>query len=162
MTLIDLGEVHDDVAPSSPSSRPPRSVGRPLRVGLVVVLLLGVLAAAAPPAKPVRAVVPGTAGAQTFLTEDTLYVVEPPAGGGHITAYPLPRRATARPRLPPRWQVPVPGSPFWITPAPDGSVLVSVQSAGTPGSGRSPWTARRGGSGGGSPVSPASTPSGRC
>ncbi|MFI7574808.1 PQQ-binding-like beta-propeller repeat protein [Micromonospora sp. NPDC049497] len=132
MTLIDLGDLRDEVEPSAPSRRP-HGVGRPVRVGLVLVLLLAVLAAAAPPPGRVHAVVPGTAGAQAFLSEDTLFVAEPPAGGGELIAYPLPDRATGRPQRPePRWRMrmPSPGPVWRVQSAPGGMVLVGLEAGG--------------------------------
>ncbi|MGN9809786.1 outer membrane protein assembly factor BamB family protein [Micromonospora sp. BQ11] len=132
MTLIDLGDLRDEAEPSAPSRRP-RAVGRPVRVGLVFVVLLAVLAAAAPPAGRVHAVVPGTSGAQAFLTAHTLFVAEPPAGGGELIAYPLPDRTTGRPqRLEPRWRMrmPSPGPVWWVQSAPDGMVVVALEAGG--------------------------------
>ncbi|MGC4896481.1 PQQ-binding-like beta-propeller repeat protein [Micromonospora sp. DT31] len=73
MTLIDLGELRDEPAPEA--SRPPRSVGRPFRILLALVVMLATLTAGAPPARPRVSTLPGGLGAAVFISGDGVFVV---------------------------------------------------------------------------------------
>ncbi|MFI2667197.1 outer membrane protein assembly factor BamB family protein [Micromonospora carbonacea] len=95
MTLIDLGEVRGDGEPAS-ASRPPRAVGRPLRVALAGVLALFVLASSTPVARPASAVLGGQLGSQVVVLGGRVYVLAPEVGSGgsrEVTAHATPARA---------------------------------------------------------------------
>ncbi|MEV5818549.1 PQQ-binding-like beta-propeller repeat protein [Micromonospora haikouensis] len=97
MTLIDLGEVRGDREPE-PAPRPPRAVGRPLRVALAGVLALFVLASSAPVARPASAVLGGQLGSQVVVLGGRVYVLAPEVGSGgsrEVTAHATPARAGA-------------------------------------------------------------------
>ncbi|MFE9186944.1 PQQ-binding-like beta-propeller repeat protein [Micromonospora haikouensis] len=97
MTLIDLGEVRGDREPE-PAPRPPRAVGRPLRVVLAGVLALFVLASSAPVARPASAVLGGQLGSQVVVLGGRVYVLAPEVGSGgsrEVTAHATPARAGA-------------------------------------------------------------------
>ncbi|SCE77540.1 Outer membrane protein assembly factor BamB, contains PQQ-like beta-propeller repeat [Micromonospora haikouensis] len=97
MTLIDLGEVRGDREPE-PASRPPRAVGRPLRVALAGLLALFVLASSAPVARPASAVLGGRLGSQVVVLGGRVYVLAPEVGSGgsrEVTAHATPARAGA-------------------------------------------------------------------
>ncbi|MGC5329335.1 PQQ-binding-like beta-propeller repeat protein [Micromonospora sp. DT62] len=132
MTLIDLGEVRDEPGREAPPPRPPRAVGRPLRVALVLAFLVGTVAAAAPVPARVGLVVPARLGSEAFLHGDRLYVVEPaegePEGTVEVRAYALPERAPADDAPPtPVWRSRVVGAGrFWQVQTGPGSVLFSV------------------------------------
>lgn len=153
MTLIDLGELRDEPDGETPLPRPPRAVGRPLRVALVLALLVATLAGAAPAPERVSFVAPTGLGAEAFLDGDRLYVVElaegEPGGTVDVRAYALPARTPADGRAPaPLWRVRllVPGR-FWQVQTGPGVVLFSVtgdQSLGQtialdPATGRERW-----------------------
>ncbi|WP_343442757.1 PQQ-binding-like beta-propeller repeat protein [Micromonospora schwarzwaldensis] len=88
MTVIDLGELGDDVVPDT-APRPPRAVGRPFRVVVALLVALVTLAAAAPPARSVVGTIPGGTGATAFLADDRVYVVPrtAPGPGREVVAY---------------------------------------------------------------------------
>ncbi|MFI6164162.1 MULTISPECIES: PQQ-binding-like beta-propeller repeat protein [Micromonospora] len=97
MTLIDLGEVRGDREPE-PASRPPRAVGRPLRVALAGLLALFVLASSAPVARPASAVLGGQLGSQVVVLGGRVYVLAPEVGTGgsrEVTAHATPAGAGA-------------------------------------------------------------------
>ncbi|MER7420154.1 PQQ-binding-like beta-propeller repeat protein [Micromonospora peucetia] len=130
MTLIDLGEIRDEPGREVPPPRPPRAVGRPLRVALVLAFLVATVAGAAPVAERVSIVVPARLGSEAFIEGDRLYVVEPaegePEGTVEVRAYALPERAPANDAPPaPVWRSRVPAaSRFWLQTGP-GMVLFS-------------------------------------
>ncbi|MER7332294.1 MULTISPECIES: PQQ-binding-like beta-propeller repeat protein [unclassified Micromonospora] len=132
MTLIDLGELRDEPDREAPLPRPPRAVGRPLRVALVLALLVATLAGAAPAPERVSVVVPARPGSEAFLAGDRFYVVEPaerePEGAVEVRAYALPARAPADGRAPaPLWRARVPAAGrFWQVQSVPGVVLFSV------------------------------------
>ncbi|MEU3456023.1 PQQ-binding-like beta-propeller repeat protein [Micromonospora sp. NPDC006766] len=107
MTVIDLGELRDDVEPDPPT-RPPWAVGRPYQCLVVLLAALVTLAGAAPAPRRVVATVPGVPTATAFVIDDRLYVLEPPdpglGTGSQLVAY----RATAG-RSSALWRVPLPG-----------------------------------------------------
>ncbi|MFJ6197064.1 PQQ-binding-like beta-propeller repeat protein [Micromonospora sp. NPDC092111] len=109
MTVIDLGELRDDVGPEPPR-RPPRAVGRPLRVAVVLVLALSVLAGAAPAVPRAAFVVPARLGASALLHGEQVFLLEPgdnPTGGVfRLSAWTVPASRRTPPAL--RWQVVVP------------------------------------------------------
>lgn len=82
MTVIDLGELgHVDEPTRSP--RPPRSVGRPLRLALVALLALVSLAGAASgPPPPVRLAVPSGPEPGQLLSDLLVRAVPSSAGSG--------------------------------------------------------------------------------
>ncbi|RGC70192.1 PQQ enzyme repeat protein [Micromonospora sp. MW-13] len=137
MTVIDLGELRGAVEPEPP--RPPRAVGRPLRVALAGAVALLTLAASAPVARPVSAVVPGGPGVEVFLIGDRMYVVEQVAAGSdgtrEVAAYTTP--AGPGGSLRPLWHTTAPGGtgPFQVrehggfvllTGGPDGRATETV------------------------------------
>ncbi|MEH0975140.1 PQQ-binding-like beta-propeller repeat protein [Micromonospora sp. CPCC 205546] len=132
MTLIDLGELRDEPGREAPPPRPPRAVGRPLRVALAFAFLLATVAAAAP--VPVRAayVVPARLGAEVFLGDGRFYVVEPvegePQGTVEVRAYALPGWAPADTAPPtPLWRTRVVATGrFWQVETGPGTVLFSM------------------------------------
>ncbi|MCX4385910.1 PQQ-like beta-propeller repeat protein [Micromonospora peucetia] len=132
MTLIDLGELRDEPDRDLPPPRPPRAVGRPLRVALALVFLVATVAGAAPVSERVSVVVPARLGAEAFLDDDRLYVVEPaegePEGTVEVRAYTLPERAPADDAPPvPVWRSRVPAAGrFWQVQTGPGVVLFSV------------------------------------
>ncbi|MEU5945590.1 PQQ-binding-like beta-propeller repeat protein [Micromonospora sp. NPDC047465] len=153
MTLIDLGELRDEPDGEAPLPRPPRAVGRPLRIALVLAVLVATLAGAAPAPERVSVVVPARVGSEAFLDGDRFYVVEPaegePGGTVEVRAYALPARTPADGRAPaPLWRARLlaPGR-FWQVQTGPGVVLFSVtgdQSLGQtialdPASGRERW-----------------------
>ncbi|MFD6692476.1 outer membrane protein assembly factor BamB family protein [Micromonospora aurantiaca (nom. illeg.)] len=104
VTVIDLGELRDD-APPGPAPRPPRAVGRPFRLLVVLLVALLTLTAATPPRGPVEWTLPGGLGSAVFVSGDVVYVVRPDragAGGGReLLAYRGDRE---------RWRSPLPGT----------------------------------------------------
>ncbi|MFG1778250.1 PQQ-binding-like beta-propeller repeat protein [Micromonospora sp. NPDC049048] len=109
MTLIDLGEIRDEPGREASPARPPRAVGRPLRVVLALAFLVATVAASAPVPARVAFVVPARLGAEAFLHGDRLYVVEPAEGASdgtvEVRAYALPERAPADDAPPvPAWR----------------------------------------------------------
>ncbi|MEU8043778.1 PQQ-binding-like beta-propeller repeat protein [Micromonospora echinofusca] len=132
MTLIDLGEVRDEPEREAPPPRPPRAVGRPLRIALALAFLLATVAAAAPVSARVALVVPARLGAEAFPHGDRLYVVEPaegePEGTVEVRAYALPARAPADAGPPdPLWRTRlVAGGRFWHVQTGPGTVLFSI------------------------------------
>ncbi|MEO3777299.1 PQQ-binding-like beta-propeller repeat protein [Micromonospora sp. B11E3] len=128
MTLIDLGELRGDAEPEPPA-RPPRAVGRPLRVALAGALVLLTLGASAAVVRPVSAPLPGRFGAvEVFVAPDRVYVaepVDPQPGGREVTAYATPTRGGEP--LRPLWRVSLPGAGglFGLTER-DGVVFVNV------------------------------------
>ncbi|MEW2440412.1 hypothetical protein [Micromonospora marina] len=103
MTVIDLGELRDGVPPG-PAPRPPRAVGRPFRLLVVLLVALLTLATAAPPRGPVEWTLPGGLGSAVFVSGDVVYVVRPDrggAGGRELVAYRGGRE---------RWRSPLPGA----------------------------------------------------
>ncbi|MCX4473713.1 PQQ-like beta-propeller repeat protein [Micromonospora sp. NBC_01655] len=121
MTVIDLGELRGAVEPEPP--RPPRAVGRPLRVALAGAVALLTLAASAPVARPASAVVPGGPGVEVLLVGGgRLYVAVPetPGSGGTrgVTVYATPAGAGGVLR------------PLWRTSVPGGEGLFQVQEHG--------------------------------
>ncbi|WP_228532875.1 PQQ-binding-like beta-propeller repeat protein [Micromonospora sp. ANENR4] len=103
VTVIDLGELRDD-APPGPVPRPPRAVGRPFRLLVVLLVALLTLTAATPPRGPAEWTLPGGLGSAVFVSGDVVYVVRPDragAGGGReLLAYRGDRE---------RWRSPLPG-----------------------------------------------------
>ncbi|MFG1951268.1 PQQ-binding-like beta-propeller repeat protein [Micromonospora sp. NPDC048830] len=128
MTLIDLGELRGDAEPEPPA-RPPRAVGRPLRVALAGALALLTLAASAAVVRPPSTVLPGRVGAvEVAVTPDRVYVAEregPESGGREVAAYATPTRAGEPLRL--LWRVSLPGAGglFGLAER-DGVVFVNV------------------------------------
>ncbi|MER5703228.1 PQQ-binding-like beta-propeller repeat protein [Micromonospora sp. NPDC002296] len=110
MSVIDLGELRGDVEPDPPP-RPPRAVGRPLRVALAGAVALLALASSAPLVRPASAVVDGGLGREVRVAGGRLYVADqemPGAGGTRgVTAYATP--AGAGGALRPLWRTSVPG-----------------------------------------------------
>ncbi|MFG1899812.1 hypothetical protein ACQP0I_09900 [Micromonospora carbonacea] len=110
MTLIDLGEVRGDGEPAS-APRPPRAVGRPLRVALAGVLALFVLASSAPVARPASAVLGGRLGIEVVVLDGRVYLLDPGAPGAdgarEVTAHGTPTGAGAGVRT--LWRTVVPG-----------------------------------------------------
>ncbi|RLK22792.1 outer membrane protein assembly factor BamB [Micromonospora sp. M71_S20] len=109
MTVIDLGEVRDE--PGSEEARrprPPRAVGRPLRVALALALVVATVAGATPAPQRIAVVVPAGPGSEVFLHGDRLYVVDraegETAGTAEVLAYALPERSLAAGR---------PSAPLW-------------------------------------------------
>lgn len=103
MTVIDLGELRDDVpAPEAPA-RPPRAVGRPFRSAVVLLVALVTLAAGTPPARPAPRRIPGGTGATAFLAGDRVYVALGAAQrpGRDVVAYREGRQ---------RWRAAMPGA----------------------------------------------------
>ncbi|MGC5017666.1 PQQ-binding-like beta-propeller repeat protein [Micromonospora sp. DT47] len=111
MTIIDLGELRDDAGPEPPG-RLPRTVGRPTRVALVLVLTLVALAGSAPPARREPFTVPARPGSAAYLTADRLFVTEPvdaPSGRpGQLSAYAVPPAGSGP--LTPLWRAPLPST----------------------------------------------------
>ncbi|MEU4772000.1 PQQ-binding-like beta-propeller repeat protein [Micromonospora sp. NPDC023644] len=132
MTLIDLGELRDEPGREAPPPRPPRAVGRPLRVALALAFLVATVAAAAPLPARVAVVVPARLGSEAFLHDDRLYVVEPaegePEGTVEVRAYALPERAPADADPPhPLWRTRlVAAGRFWHVQAGPGTVLLAI------------------------------------
>ncbi|MFV2111312.1 PQQ-binding-like beta-propeller repeat protein [Micromonospora sp. LOL_025] len=132
MTLIDLGELRDEPGREAPPPRPPRAVGRPLRVALALAFLVATVAAAAPVPARIAVVVPARLGSEAFLHGDRLYVVEPaegePEGTVEVRAYELPERAPADDAPPaPVWRTRVPAAGrFWHVQTGPGTVLFSI------------------------------------
>ncbi|WFE60697.1 hypothetical protein [Micromonospora sp. WMMD712] len=110
MTLIDLGEVRGDGEPG-PASRPPRAVGRPLRVALAGVLALFVLASSTPVASPASAVLGGRLGIEVVVLDGRVYLLDPGAPGAdgarEVTAHGTPTGAGAGVRT--LWRTVLPG-----------------------------------------------------
>ncbi|MFF3865125.1 PQQ-binding-like beta-propeller repeat protein [Micromonospora sp. NPDC001898] len=117
MTVIDLGELRGDVEPDPPP-RPPRAVGRPLRVALAGAVALLALASSAPLVRPASAVMDGRLGREVRIAGGRLYVADPemPGAGGTrgVTAYANPAGAGSALR------------PLWRTSAPGGEGLFQV------------------------------------
>ncbi|MFC8848364.1 MULTISPECIES: PQQ-binding-like beta-propeller repeat protein [unclassified Micromonospora] len=111
MTLIDLGETRGDQGPEPPP-RPPRAVGRPLRVALAGLLALFVLVSSAPVVRPASAVLGGRLGVQVVVIGGRAYLLDPATPGSsaprEVTAHATPARAGAAVR--PLWRTPVFGS----------------------------------------------------
>ncbi|MGC4805546.1 PQQ-binding-like beta-propeller repeat protein [Micromonospora sp. DT233] len=109
MSVIDLGELRDDVEPDPPA-RPPRSVGRPLRVALAGALALLALAGSVPAAPTLSALVPWGVGGDFVVLGGRVYVAAPEnlGGGGtrEMTAYAPPTRAGGD--LRPLWRAALP------------------------------------------------------
>ncbi|MBQ1042145.1 PQQ-binding-like beta-propeller repeat protein [Micromonospora sp. C32] len=103
MTVIDLGELRHD-APPGPAPRPPRAVGRPFRLLVVLLVALLTLTAAGPPRGPAEWTLPGGLGSAVFVAGDVVYVVRPggsPGDGRKIVAYRGEREL---------WRSPLPGA----------------------------------------------------
>ncbi|WBB70251.1 PQQ-binding-like beta-propeller repeat protein [Micromonospora sp. WMMD812] len=130
MTLIDLGDLREDPAPSVASRRPP-PLGRPLRTLLVLLLALATLSAAAPPPGRMWAVVPAAPVAEALFAGDLLLVSQlvPGSADGSrdLVAYPLPDRATTAAQRPePLWQVRLPAAgEIWRVQAGKGVLVLS-------------------------------------
>ncbi len=122
MTVIDLGELRDG-APPGPAPRPPRAVGRPFRLLVVLLVALLTLATAAPPRGPVEWTLPGGLGSTVFVSGDVVYVVRPDrggAGGRELVAYRGGRE---------RWRSPLPGAGTAVSVwGQDGRVIVAGRS----------------------------------
>ncbi|MGW4500243.1 outer membrane protein assembly factor BamB family protein [Micromonospora sp. NPDC004336] len=132
MTVIDLGELRDEPDGAASLPRPPRAVGRPLRVALVLALLVATVAGAAPVRERVSVVVPGRVGSQAFLDAGHVFVVDPaegaPEGAAEVRAYALPERAPTGDRAPaPLWRAAVvaPGR-LWQVRSTGGVTLFSA------------------------------------
>ncbi|WP_406036682.1 PQQ-like beta-propeller repeat protein [Micromonospora sp. NBC_00898] len=98
MTVIDLGELRDDPAPApAPSTGRPGPAARPYRILAVLAVALLALAGCVPAAGRPAAGVPARPGAQAFLVDDRLYLVEPPDldrnEGRQLVAYRIPADA---------------------------------------------------------------------
>ncbi|MFF3852748.1 hypothetical protein [Micromonospora sp. NPDC002575] len=120
MTLIDLGEVRGDREPE-PAPRPPRAVGRPLRVALAGVLGLLLLASSTPVARPASAVLGGQLGAEVVVLGGRVYLLAPEVGSNgsrEVTAHATPARAGDGVR------------PLWHTAVASTGRLVGVQEQG--------------------------------
>ncbi|MEU6076406.1 PQQ-binding-like beta-propeller repeat protein [Micromonospora sp. NPDC047074] len=109
MTVIDLGELRDEPGrEEAPLPRPPRAVGRPLRVALALALVVATMAGAAPAPQRDPAVVPASPGSEAFLSGDRLYVAGPAegesAGTVEVRAYALPQRSTVDGRPAALWR----------------------------------------------------------
>ncbi|MFI7605311.1 PQQ-binding-like beta-propeller repeat protein [Micromonospora sp. NPDC049366] len=134
MTLIDLGELRADPVPAPTPRRRP-ILRRPLRMLLVGAVALVTLAAAAPAAGRVRAVVPGAPDAEAFLAGDLLLIARPAEGvtdgSRDLVAYPLPERAATTAQRPaPRWRVRVPVvGELWRVAAADDALVLSANIA---------------------------------
>ncbi|MDW3846835.1 PQQ-binding-like beta-propeller repeat protein [Micromonospora sp. BRA006-A] len=125
VTVIDLGELRDD-APPGPAPRPPRAVGRPFRLLVVLLVALLTLTAPTPPRGPVEWTLPGGLGSAVFVSGDVVYVVRPDragAGGGReLLAYRGGRE---------RWRSPLPGVGTAVSVwEQDGRVIVAGRSVG--------------------------------
>ncbi|MBU8859620.1 MULTISPECIES: PQQ-binding-like beta-propeller repeat protein [unclassified Micromonospora] len=123
MTVIDLGELRDD-APPGPAPRPPRAVGRPFRLLVVLLVALLTLTSAAPPRGPVEWTLPGRLGSAKFVSGDVVYVVRPDRGGAgarrELVAYRGGRE---------RWRSQLPGAGTAVSVwGQDGRVIVAVRS----------------------------------
>ncbi|MEU9506682.1 PQQ-binding-like beta-propeller repeat protein [Micromonospora sp. NPDC048170] len=132
MTLIDLGELRDEPDRDLPPPRPPRAVGRPLRVALVLALLVATVAGAAPTPERISVVVPAGVRAEAFPDGDRLYVVGPAegetAGTAEVRAYAMPLRESAAGRSPVlSWRAVVPvGDRVWQARTWPGVVVFAV------------------------------------
>ncbi|SCF39183.1 PQQ-binding-like beta-propeller repeat protein [Micromonospora mirobrigensis] len=113
MTVIDLGELRQEPDEERREPRPPRSVGRPLRLALVLALVVATVAGADAGRVTAPTLVPAPTGAQPFLAADRLYVAEPGTdnqGPRDLVAYPLPRAGRRGPTRPaPLWRTTMPG-----------------------------------------------------
>ncbi|NES12915.1 MULTISPECIES: PQQ-binding-like beta-propeller repeat protein [Micromonospora] len=128
MTIIDLGELRDDVTPDPPARRRPAG-GRPYRLLAVLAVALLTLAAATPVAARVAATVPGGPAAAAFVAGDRVYVVEPRdpgrGVGRQLVAY---RVDQGPPRLLWRTLLPVDGAAVAVWEQ-DGMVLLVGRTA---------------------------------
>lgn len=127
VTIIDLGELRDDVTPDPPVRRRP-AVGRPYRALAVLAVALLTLAAATPVPARVAVTVPGGTAAAAFVAGDRVYVVQqrdPGRGvGRQLAAY----RVESRPRL--LWRARLPGDGVAVAVwEQDGAVLLVGRTA---------------------------------
>ncbi|WP_433130845.1 PQQ-binding-like beta-propeller repeat protein [Micromonospora sp. CA-240977] len=113
MSIIELGEIRDEPV-AVPPVRTPRAVGRPMRTAAVLLLALVLLAGATPPPQRMVSVVPASPAANTYLTADGVFVIDPPLPDQdrYLTAYawPEPHGAAARRR----WQASVPSGDAYV------------------------------------------------
>ncbi|SBT53656.1 PQQ-binding-like beta-propeller repeat protein [Micromonospora auratinigra] len=128
MTIIDLGELRDDVTPDPPRPRP-RAVGRRYRFLGALLLALVTLAAATPVPRRVVLTVPGRPASEVFLAGNRMYAVELPEpnrdGGRRLVAYEL-----AGSRIRERWHTLLPAGTVPVGAAVrSGRLLVSGRSA---------------------------------
>ncbi|MGY0002523.1 outer membrane protein assembly factor BamB family protein [Micromonospora sp. I033] len=131
MTVIDLGELRDD-APPEPSTRRPRSVGRPFRTVAVLLVALVTLAAATPLPRAAARTLAGGLAATAFVSGDRVYVVQPldPQRGGadrQLVAY----RVAGPPRT--LWRTRLPAGVATSVWEQDGAVLLVGRTAGDSG-----------------------------
>jgi outer membrane protein assembly factor BamB len=126
MAAIERGEVSaEPPVTDEPVTRPARPRSRPLRVGVLLLLLLATMAGGAPAARPLpEAGVPARLGATVFATGGRLLVADPVhigEDGQWLTAYRLPGGE----RL---WRVPLPlrgnVGPWAVS---DGTLLMSAE-----------------------------------
>ncbi|MEU5561659.1 PQQ-binding-like beta-propeller repeat protein [Micromonospora musae] len=119
--VIDLGELRHERDPEE-LPRPPRSVGRPLRVALVLLVVLATLVSAAPLPRREVVALPAAVGAEALIAGDLYLVVEPTGPNGsqrRLDAYRLPGGELL-------WQVPLPvQGRYWGMSIQDGMLLIA-------------------------------------